>query len=98
MDIGRELKPLKEDVNLPHELHEHEVGNKHNIMCKTKIYLTCSSIFEKLENFISMELCKEVESSSGLIVDFRKPFNMCKDVGFLSVFIGTFMPSELRDK
>ena len=62
----------------------------------TKFYLTCSSIIEKLEKFISMELCKAVESSSGLIEESIKSFNMFIEVFFLSVSIGTFMPSELK--
>ena len=93
MDIGWELQldPLTEQCQYIKWNVKQTQHNTH----RTEIYLICSSILEKFENFISMELCEE--SSSGLIVDFRKPFNIFKDVGFLSVSVKTFMPSELRD-
>ena len=52
---------------------------------KTEIYLTCSFIFEKLENCISIELCsKDFTFESGFIVGFRTLSIKCKDVLFLS--------------
>ena len=56
---------------------------------KTKIHLTCSFIFEKSENCISIEMfSKDDTLESGFIVDFN--CNKCKDVLFSSILLGAF--------
>ena len=65
---------------------------------KKKIHLTCSLIFEKLANLISMEFgSKDGKFLSVFIVDFRTLSKKCIDFPFPSVLFGVFGSPEKRN-